>query len=160
MHDFARHIRSYLKSDIQPKERPLYACMYYRSAPRYTVFLDVFREFFTKMKIGSTLQMYECRRFFLRLGVVAPIPKPASNSESLCVYHLVFFFSRVDPSQPEMDRCDFFLHKGMRMKDVWPTRRRHKFPHVIFWEFPLMWREDPVEPERVWSYISWDYLQG
>lgn len=35
-----------------------------------------------------------------------------------------------------------------------------KLNHTIVWEHPWFWRTDPIQPERLWFFISWDHLNG
>lgn len=69
-------------------------------------------------------------------------------------------YSRHNVSLNDALECDFYVKKGMRGYDLRGMKESSRFPHLIFWEYPLIWRDDPVVPERVWSFINWDHLNG
>ena len=80
----------------------------------------------------------------------------------LCSVWIFFCFGyrRHDVPASELMRCDFYVKKGMRGHDLRRKKNSSRFPHLIFWEFPLIWRNDPVVPERVWGFVNWDHLNG
>lgn len=67
---------------------------------------------------------------------------------------------RSHPYNTDLKNCDIDPIWGVHGTKFVEARRRTKFPHFLLLEQPWFWREDPVDPRRMWTFVSWDYLNG
>ena len=43
---------------------------------------------------------------------------------------------------------------------IFSRRKLPLFPHFLLLEEPWFWRSDPIDPNRTWGFMAWDFLNG